>query len=61
GIDALPAPADFLVTERDIEESYGNLNAILINLLPDVQSLNWTTRALKEYIGLAAYRFAGWL
>ena len=61
GIDALPAPADFLATERDIEESHRGVAAILVNLLPDAGSLYWTSLALKEYFGLAAYRLAGWL
>lgn len=61
GIDALPAPTDFVATERDIEESYSGPAAILVSLLPDAESLEWTSRALKEYFGLAAYRLAGWL
>lgn len=61
GIEALAAPADFIATERDIEESYGGLAAILVNLLPDAESLHLTSLALKEYFGLAAYRLAGWL
>jgi len=61
GIDAVAVPTDFVATEREMEESYSGPAAILVNLLPDAESLAWTSRALKEYFGLAAYRLAGWL
>ena len=60
GIDAVAAPADFIATERRMEETRNGPKAIIINLLPDAESLEWTSRALKEYLGLAAYRLAGW-
>jgi len=61
GIDALPAPTDFGVTEGGTEEFSKGFGAILISLLPDADSLDLTSRALKEYFGLAGYRLAGWL
>jgi uncharacterized SAM-binding protein YcdF (DUF218 family) len=61
GIEAIPAPTDFLVTQHDIEESSNTTEAILLNLLPDTDRLDKTTRALKEYIGTVVYRLRGWL
>lgn len=61
GIDAFPAPTDFGVTEREEQEFSKGPGAILLSLLPDADSLDLTSRALKEYFGLAGYRLAGWL
>jgi uncharacterized SAM-binding protein YcdF (DUF218 family) len=61
GIEAIPAPTDFLVTQHDIEESTNTTEAIVLNLLPDTDRLDKTTRALKEYIGTVVYRLRGWL
>ena len=32
----------------------------LLDLLPDVGALSWTTSAIKEIIGLFIYRVRGW-
>jgi uncharacterized SAM-binding protein YcdF (DUF218 family) len=61
GIEAIPAPTDFLVTQHDLEESSKTAEAIVLNLLPDTDRLDKTTRALKEYIGTVVYRLRGWL
>lgn len=61
GIEAIAAPTDFLVTEQDLREIQASPQAILLNLLPDADRLQQTTRALKEYIGLATYYLQGWL
>jgi uncharacterized SAM-binding protein YcdF (DUF218 family) len=61
GIDAIAAPADFIATDQYIEQTRDSLNAIVVNLIPDAESLDWTSRALKEYLGLAAYSLAGLL
>ncbi|MBW4649309.1 MAG: YdcF family protein [Kastovskya adunca ATA6-11-RM4] len=61
GIEAIPAPTDFLVSEQDVEESDRSREATLLNLLPDAERLQRTTRALKEYVGTAVYRLRGWL
>jgi uncharacterized SAM-binding protein YcdF (DUF218 family) len=61
GIEAIAAPTDFLVTEQDLQESQDSSEAVLLNLLPDVDELQRSTRALKEYVGLAVYRLRGWL
>ena len=33
----------------------------VINLLPNVEYLTYTTRVMKEYIGLLIYDLRGWL
>lgn len=59
GIEVLPAPADFIATAQDIEESNDSLEAIAINLVPDAVSMEWSSRAIKEYLGLAVYHLTG--
>jgi uncharacterized SAM-binding protein YcdF (DUF218 family) len=61
GIDAIPAPTDFLVSQQEIDEPNSSSQAILLNVLPDTDRLNKTTQALKEYIGMVVYRLRGWL
>jgi uncharacterized SAM-binding protein YcdF (DUF218 family) len=57
GIEAIPAPTDFLVVDADDPvTSEGRL----LSLLPDGENLRMTNRALKEYIGLWIYRLRGW-
>lgn len=61
GIEAIPAPTDFLVTQQELDEPTSSLQAILLNVLPDTDRLENTTRALKEYMGMVIYRLRGWL
>ena len=61
GIEAIPAPTDFLVSEGDLEELTVSTEAIILNLLPDVRNLEVSTKAIKEYIGIVVYRLRGWL
>lgn len=61
GIDAIAAPTDFLVTQREVDEQSNSPQAILLSILPDTNKLEMTTRALKEYIGTLIYRLRGWL
>ncbi|WP_036482853.1 YdcF family protein [Myxosarcina sp. GI1] len=59
-ISAIAAPTDFLVTkfagERD--ESF---QTRILSLIPASIYLDWTTNAIKEYIGFVIYRLKGWL
>lgn len=62
GIEVIPAPVDFTITQ----DGWENLNAFepqatLVNLVPNTSSLSLTTNVLKEYIGLLIYRLRGWL
>lgn len=60
GFQVIPAPTDFLVTERDFE-SNDTWQNILINLFPDSQYLHNTNLALKEYLGIIIYKLKGWI
>ncbi len=59
GISAIAAPTDFRITYADQQPA--SLPALLIDLLPQANSLQQTSSALKEYIGLVVYRLWGWL
>jgi uncharacterized SAM-binding protein YcdF (DUF218 family) len=61
GIEAIPAPTDFLVTQQELEEPNNSTQATILSLLPDADRLEMTTRALKEYLGTLIYRLRGWL
>jgi uncharacterized SAM-binding protein YcdF (DUF218 family) len=62
GLEVIPAPTDFKVTEENWQSLFqADLSAHLVYLLPSVGDLNMTTTALKEYLGILAYRLKGWL
>ncbi|MBO1351268.1 MAG: YdcF family protein [Hormoscilla sp. GUM202] len=61
GIDAMPAPTDFLTTKPPLHERKLAPGEILLNILPDVSRLGRTTKALKEYTGMVIYGLQGWL
>jgi len=61
GIDAIPAPTDFLVSERELWEVGNSPQSFLLNNLPDAERIQQTTRVMKEYIGIVVYRLRGWL
>jgi uncharacterized SAM-binding protein YcdF (DUF218 family) len=62
GFEVIPAPTDFLVTwgepGRTVEPGWGGE---LIRWLPTAENLDFSTRALREYLGIAVYRARGWL
>ena len=60
-IDAIPAPTDFLISERNLIEHTYTSQSRIFSLLPTSQNLDYTTRAMKEYIGTFIYRLKGWL
>lgn len=59
GMEAIPAPTDFLVAEGDTLKS--TAQARLLSLLPEVENLWLTTKAIKEYIGFVIYWMKGWV
>lgn len=62
GLHVTPAPTDYLVSDAEWDQLWhGGLAATAINLLPNAEYLTYTTRCLKEYIGLAVYGLRGWL
>lgn len=62
GLRVIPAPTDFLVSDAEWQHLWrGGPTATIINLMPNVEYLTYTTRALKEYIGLVVYSMRGWM
>jgi uncharacterized SAM-binding protein YcdF (DUF218 family) len=61
GIDAIPAPTDFLVSGGELQELQSSPESVVLNLVPDTDRLQEFTRALKEYVGIFVYRLRGWL
>lgn len=60
GIEAIPAPADFITSQPTVQETQAGTEATLLSLLPDADRLRHTTRAIKEYFGIWVYRLRGW-
>jgi uncharacterized SAM-binding protein YcdF (DUF218 family) len=60
-IDAIPAPTDFMVSDRNLIESSYSKQSRILSLIPTSESLDFTTQALREYIGMFIYRLRGWL
>lgn len=56
-LPVIAAPTDFQMT--DVNE-YAGFGGFMLRLLPNVDSLEDTTNALKEFIGLTIYRLRGW-
>ncbi len=61
GIDVIPTPTDFLVSQGEMQELTSTPKAAILNLFPDSDNLQQFTSALKEYIGTFVYRLRGWL
>lgn len=62
GLHVTPAPADYLVSDAEWDHLWrGGPTATIINLMPNVEYLTYTSRVLKEYIGLLVYGLRGWL
>jgi uncharacterized SAM-binding protein YcdF (DUF218 family) len=54
GFEVIPAPTDYDVTQADWDLlMHPNWQTLVIGLIPDSGSLNATTSALKEYLGMA--------
>ena len=61
GIEAIAAPTDFAITNQELDEYQATFQGFLLNLLPDVEKLQHTSRAIKEYVGIVVYRLKGWI
>ncbi len=62
GLEVIPAPADYTVTQ----EGWNNLfsdspETNIISFFPNASSLSLTTNVLKEYIGMLIYQLRGWM
>ena len=61
GIEAIPAPTDFLISERNFTEVNYSFESKLLSFIPSSENLQHTTSAIKEYVGTVIYRWRGWL
>jgi uncharacterized SAM-binding protein YcdF (DUF218 family) len=62
GLEVIPAPTDFVVTEVGWENITSfNPQAILTSLTPTVGNMGLTTATLKEYLGMLVYSLRGWI
>ena len=61
GIEVIPAPANFAVTDVEWQDLYSSPGSFLLNLLPSASSLSTTSSVLKEYLGILIYGLRGWL
>jgi uncharacterized SAM-binding protein YcdF (DUF218 family) len=61
GIEAIAAPTDFLVSQQELQQQDNSLESKILSFFPETNSLDNTTKAIKEYIGTFVYRFRGWL
>lgn len=60
GIEVVPAPTDYTVTKAGWKELWnGGVYEWVLNLIPSSGNISLTTTVLKEYIGMAVYRFQG--
>ncbi|SRR5579875_381686 len=58
GIDAIPAPCDYAALTRPPAR---NWQEATLDLIPDAGSLQMTSMAVREYLGIAVYHAAGLL
>ena len=61
GIDVIPTPTDFLVSQDDLQKLTNTPKSAILNLLPDTDNLHQFTVALKEYLGIFIYWLRGWI
>lgn len=62
GLRVIPAPTDYLISDAEWDHLWsGGFSAQLLNLLPNAENLAYTSRALKEYLGILVYGLRGWL
>jgi len=53
GITAIPSPTDYLEVDRK--------NFEIKDFLPNIDALGDTSLAVREYLGIMAYRWRGWI
>ena len=57
GFEVIPAPTDFIVTDRSWQQLWEpNWPVQILRIFPSAGNIELTTIALKEYIGLTVYR-----
>jgi uncharacterized SAM-binding protein YcdF (DUF218 family) len=60
GLEVIPAPTDYSVTQADWDALTTLNPSLIIRLLPSADNLAATSKVLKEYIGMVVYRLRGW-
>jgi uncharacterized SAM-binding protein YcdF (DUF218 family) len=61
GLEVVPAPVDFHVTDADWKQlASPDLRVQILGLVPSADSLGLTTRMLKEYLGMLVYDLQGY-
>jgi uncharacterized SAM-binding protein YcdF (DUF218 family) len=60
GVDAIPAPTDFRAAQNS-RSRLSRMEVDALNLVPDPRTLEESTAAIHEYVGLVLYRVAGWI
>jgi uncharacterized SAM-binding protein YcdF (DUF218 family) len=61
GLEVVPAPTDFSVTDADWEDMTSlNLRSQILGLFPSADNLGLTTRMLREYLGMLVYDLQGY-
>ena len=62
GLQVIPAPTDYTITQSSWEQlTHPNLAGLFLNLLPGVDNISLVTKTLKEYIGILVYTMQGWM
>jgi uncharacterized SAM-binding protein YcdF (DUF218 family) len=62
GLQVIPAPTDFALTDADLQQLYSpNLATQILNWLPSPSNLELIGVAIKEYLGIFVYRLRGWI
>jgi uncharacterized SAM-binding protein YcdF (DUF218 family) len=60
GIDVIPAPTDYSVTQADWTDlTHPNLEAAILDLVPTASNLGATSGVMKEYLGMLVYGLGG--
>ena len=62
GLSIIPAPVDYQVTDQDRfvnpDQSWQNR---ILDLIPSLEAMGLTTRAMREYIGILIYSLRRWM
>jgi uncharacterized SAM-binding protein YcdF (DUF218 family) len=62
GIEVVPVPVDFNITEDGSpQDKTGSLISKIVDVIPQASNLALTTNAMKEYLGFFMYKVQGWL
>ncbi len=61
GIEVIPLPVDYSVTQEKWERRWeGDPRDLILSALPSIDNMAWTTNMLKEYLGILTYTIRGW-